>query len=504
MRKVNPEDLRASILQAAIQGKLVPQDPNDEPASVLLEKIREEKKKLVAEGKVKKSKHESFIFRRDNHYYENLDGKEVCIDEEIPFKIPNTWSWMRISNLGQIERGSGIKRNETSSNGLPCIRYGEIYTTYDICAIDIKTKTSEQIFNRSHKASFGDLLITLTGETKEDIGKTIAYLGQNELAVSGDLAILKNHQLDPLFLSYFMASPYAIGTKSSLSTGDQIIHLSVGKLESILIPIPPKSEQLRIVRAIQSVNLKISEFNDTYMSLLSIDSEITNKLQYSILKLAIQGKLVPQDPNDKPVQIQCKNPIIRRDNSYYENVDGLELCLDEQLPFGIPDSWVWCRMCDIVDYGENESVPSYSIPDNSIIIELENIEKNTGRIIGFSKKSSNDNSSRHVFKKGCVLYSKLRPYLNKVVIPDIDGYCSTEIMVLYPKQEVSLEYLQLFLMSPYFIDYAMSKSYGTKMPRLGTKDARKAMVPIPPTEEQQRIVHKVKNLIGSVLKLDVI
>ena len=178
--------------------------------------------------------------------------------------------------------------------------------------------------------------------------------------------------------------------------------------------------------------------------------------------------------------------------------------MDEQLPFGIPDSWVWCRMCDIVDYGENESVSSYSIPDNSIIIELENIEKNTGRIIGFSKKSSNDNSSRHVFKKGCVLYSKLRPYLNKVVIPDMGGYCSTEIMVLYPKQEVSLEYLQLFLMSPYFIDYAMSKSYGTKMPRLGTKDARKAMVPIPPTEEQQRIVHKVKNLIGSILKLDVI
>jgi len=157
---------------------------------------------------------------------------------------------------------------------------------------------------------------------------------------------------------------------------------------------------------------------------------------------------------------------------------------------------------NVVSYGENESVPSSLISDTARIIELENIEKNTGKIIGFSKKTSNDNSNRHIFRKGCVLYSKLRPYLNKVVIPEFDGYCSTEIMVLYPKIDISLEYLQLYLMSPLFINYAMSKVYGTKMPRLGTKDARNVMVPIPPMEEQKRIVSKVNNLINSVYGLD--
>ena len=496
MHKVNPDDLRASILQAAIQGKLVPQDPNDEPASVLLERIREEKKRLVKEGKLKKDKHVSFIFRRDNHYYENIDGKEVCIDEEIPFKIPNTWSWMRISNLGQIERGSGIKRNETSSNGLPCIRYGEIYTTYDICAIDIKTKTSEQIFNRSHKASFGDLLITLTGETKEDIGKTIAYLGQNELAVGGDLAILKNHQLDPLFLSYFMASPYAIGTKSSLSTGDQIIHLGVGKLESILIPIPPKAEQLRIVRAIQSVNLKISELNDTYMSLLSIDSEITNKLQYSILKLAIQGKLVPQDPNDKPVQIQCKNPIIRRDNSYYEIVDNKEVCIDGEVIFDVPSGWMICRQGDVLEFINGKSYDvNEVVPDGKYkLVRVGNLFTSDQWI-----HTNTEHEEKQYCENGDLLFGwsmSIGPYI-------WDGGKSVYVQHIWKiihQPYFDTKYLYYLLLAE--VNELKSIKHGSSMQHITLKMMKHRICCIPPMNEQKRIVEKIELLQSSLGHLD--
>ena len=397
---------------------------------------------------------------------------------------------MRISNLGQIERGSGIKRNETSSNGLPCIRYGEIYTTYDICAIDIKTKTSEQIFNRSHKASFGDLLITLTGETKEDIGKTIAYLGQNELAVGGDLAILKNHQLDPLFLSYFMASPYAIGTKSSLSTGDQIIHLGVGKLESILIPIPPKAEQLRIVRAIQSVNLKISELNDTYMSLLSIDSEITNKLQYSILKLAIQGKLVPQDPNDKPVQIQCKNPIIRRDNSYYRTAKGEEICIDEQLPFEIPSNWTWIGLFDICDVQYGYPFDSTKFNDNKKGVPLVRIRD---LLPNKTKTFTTEIVSDEYFVNDEDMLIGMDGNFNLVYWSGGQAYLNQRVCKIKCKYEsVNKQFIGLYLQ--YALKNLDNKSY-TTVQHLSDKQLRSIIVPIPPYNEQNNIVEKYTKCI---------
>ena len=119
-----PDFLRKSILQQAVQGKLIPQDPADEPAEVLLERIRAEKQRLVREGKIKKTKHESIIFRRDNSHYELVDGVERCIDEELPFDIPESWVWTRASFLGTMIRGKGIKRTETTNSGMPCIRYG--------------------------------------------------------------------------------------------------------------------------------------------------------------------------------------------------------------------------------------------------------------------------------------------------------------------------------------------------------------------------------------------
>ena len=134
-----PEKLKKSILQMAVQGKLVPQDENDEPAEVLLERIRAEKEALIKAGKIKREKHESVIFRRDNSHYEKRGSDEIRIDSELPFTIPSTWAWCRISTIGNIVRGSGIKRTETTESGLPCVRYGEIYTSYNISFEETKS-----------------------------------------------------------------------------------------------------------------------------------------------------------------------------------------------------------------------------------------------------------------------------------------------------------------------------------------------------------------------------
>ena len=253
LNKSFPEMLKKSILQEAVQGKLVPQNPDDEPASVLLEHIRAEKQELIRQGKIKKSKHESIIVTRDKIPYESIDGKERCIADEVPFEIPESWEWARIFSIGAIIRGSGIKRTETINKGKPCIRYGELYTTYNIQFSNTVSFVSDNLFEKCKKITTGDLLFTLTGENKPDIAKTITYIGEKEVAIGGDLAYWTCHGMNSLYLTYFMCSPYAVNCKIKLATGDIIVHISGEKIGSILMPVPPLPEQKRIVEKIEEL-----------------------------------------------------------------------------------------------------------------------------------------------------------------------------------------------------------------------------------------------------------
>ena len=251
MNKDFPEALKKSILQEAFQGKLVPQDPSDEPAEALLDRIRAEKQLLIKEGKIKKDKHESVIFRRDNSHYEKRGFEEVCIDEEVPFEIPENWSWCRASSLGTMVRGRGIKRTETVAQGCPCIRYGEIYTTYETSFDAAVSFVPESLDKDCLHFSSGDVVFTLTGENKVDIAKTVAFLGDGQIAAGGDLAFWTHHGMNPLYLVYYMASPYCIELKRRTATGDIIVHISTSKVGDFLVPIPPLNEQDRIVSAIE-------------------------------------------------------------------------------------------------------------------------------------------------------------------------------------------------------------------------------------------------------------
>ena len=253
MNKDFPEALKKSILQEAVQGKLVPQDPSDEPAEALLERIRAEKQRLIKEGKIKKDKHESVIFRRDNSHYEKRGSEEVCIDEEIPFEIPENWAWCRASSLGTMIRGRGIKRTETVAQGCPCIRYGEIYTTYETSFDSAVSFVPDTLDKDCLHFSSGDVVFTLTGENKVDIAKTVAFLGEGQIAAGGDLAFWTHHGMNPLYLVYYMASPYCIELKRRTATGDIIVHISTSKVGDFLVPIPPIKEQNRIVSAIEQL-----------------------------------------------------------------------------------------------------------------------------------------------------------------------------------------------------------------------------------------------------------
>ena len=233
------EKLKKSILQYAIEGKLVKQDPNDEPASVLLERIKTEKERIIKEGKIKRDKNESYIYQAvDKNYYENL---------------PSNWEYVPLAKLGTLTRGSGIKRNETIDSGYPCIRYGELYTTYKISFIKTKSFVGIDVFNASHKIKNNDVVMTLTGENKQDISIALAYLGDDEIAMGGDMTCFSNHKLNPLYLVFVMNSPYGISIKRKLATGDIIVHMSNDRLSTIRIPVPPIKEQDRIVSCVEAI-----------------------------------------------------------------------------------------------------------------------------------------------------------------------------------------------------------------------------------------------------------
>ena len=227
----------------------------------------------------------------------------------------------------------------------------------------------------------------------------------------------------------------------------------------------------------------------------------TKKLRQKILDLAIHGKLVPQDPNDEPAsvllerikaekELLIKEGKIKRskktaktsDTPHYENV-----------PFEISDSWVWTTLGEISNYGDSNNVSVTDIADNEWILELEDLEKDTASIIQIlSKKERSIKGVRHKFKEGDVLYSKLRTYLNKVLVAPQIGYCTTEIIPFNSYCGISTHYLCHVLRSAYFLDYTQQCGYGVKMPRLSTNDACKGMIPLPPLAEQHRIVAEIE------------
>ena len=318
------------------------------------------------------------------------------------------------------------------------------------------------------------------------------------------------------FLYYVLSSSFANKQFAGKVSGAVVKNLNSDKVADSLFPLPPLAEQERIVAEIEKFEPLIAEYDKLEQQATKLDSEIYDKLKKSILQYAIQGKLVPQDSNDEPASVLLERIRAEKkaqlgkkyvesyiykgdDNCYYEKV-GLETKnITDEIPFDIPDSWMWCRLGQIIDFSKNISTSASEIPDSAWVLDLEDIEKDSGRIL--TKKRMIDiksKSDKHKFFKGNVLYSKLRPYLNKVVVANENGYCTSEILV-FDVTPIYNIYAQLFLMSPYFVDYAMAGAYGVKMPRIGSERGNNALMPLPPLAEQKRIVEQI-NIIFSKLK----
>lgn len=237
----------------------------------------------------------------------------------------------------------------------------------------------------------------------------------------------------------------------------------------------------------------------------------TKKLRQKILDLAIHGKLVPQDPNDEPASVLLeriraekeqliKEGKIKKSRKTSSSSDTPHY---EQVPFEVPQGWVWTTLGEISTYGECNTITIDEIGKDAWILELEDLEKDTAAILQtLTKKERSIKGVRHKFCKGEVLYSKLRTYLNKVLVAPNDGYCTTEIMPFNSFCSISTDYLCHVLRSSYFLGYTLQCGYGVKMPRLSTNDARKGMIPLPPLAEQLRIVNEIERLFAAINTLE--
>ena len=292
-----------------------------------------------------------------------------------------------------------------------------------------------------------------------------------------------------------------------------------------LIPVSPLKEQKQITERIQEANEQIEHLNESTIQI----GRLINKAKSKILDLAIRGQLVPQNPTDEPASVLLdriraeKEELIKQgkikrdkkesvifkgeDNSYYLSTGGQVESIEEWNLDLIPESWTLCSLGAVCDYGNCNNVEIGAINDTDWILDLEDIEKDSGRVLKkVMKKDRNANSTKHKFHKGQVLYSKLRPYLNKVVLADDDGYCTSEILPLKFHNIIVPEYARYYMMSPTFLAYADRCSYGVKMPRLGTPDGKKAVFVVPPVDEQKRIAEAIEsafeqlNSIGATLE----
>ena len=508
--------LREKVLDLAIRGKLVPQDPNDEPASVLLERIRAQKQQLVKDGKLKPKdiKDDTVIFVGDDnlHYEKFADGTVKCIEDEIPFKLPKGWMWCRLSMVGTTNIGLTYKPADVFDEGTIVLRSSNIRNG----KIDLSDLVRVRADIRDNQyIEENNILMCARNGSRSLVGKCAVMNDIGEKVSFGAFMAVFRSTCYRYVYHYFNTLLF----RSAFDNDDskQINQVTQAILRDTMIPLPPFAEQERIASTLDEV-FALVELVDTETENVEV---LIKNTKANILDLAIRGKLVPQDSNDEPASVLLeriraeKEELIRQgkikrdkkesvifkgeDNSYYvrageqiEDISAWELD-------GLPKNWGLCTLGEVCDYGSCTNVETDQISDDEWILDLEDIEKDTGKVLcKIRKHERNSVSTKHKFSEGQVLYSKLRPYLNKVVLADADGYCTSEILPLDFSDIIIPAYARYYLMSPTFLKYADRCSYGVKMPRLSTTDGKKAVLTVPPVNEQIRIVEAIENTFAQL------
>lgn len=475
---MNAQQLRNSILQEAIEGRLVPQDPNDEPASALLERIREEKRRLVKEGKLKKK-----------------DLVETPISEdEKPFEIPEGWEWVRLKYVVSL-LGDGI-------HGTP--EYDVLGNYYFINGNNLSnnkivikgdTKKVNEIEYQKYKKNLSDktILVSINGT----IGNVGHYNGEPViLGKSACFFNLIDIGLKP-YITMLMYTDFFLKYAKENATGSTIKNVSLAVMNDFILPLPPLAEQHRIVAKIEELMPKVEEYGKAQEALDRLNAELPEKLKKSILQEAIEGRLVPQDPNDEPASVLLDK--IRKEKAQLvkegklKKKDLVETPISEdEIPFEIPESWEWCRLGSVIDLlsGRDLTPQDYNSKEEGIpyITGASNFEKGSLLINRWTPKPIT------ISKLGDLLIT-CKGTIGTMAFNDFgDIHIARQVMAISP-YIIDIKYIKYFLMR---IVYELDKKAKSIIPGISREDLLTALFPLPPLAEQHRIVERIEKLMGGI------
>ena len=513
--------LRQKILDLAIRGKLVPQDPNDEPASMLLGRIRQQKQQMVKEGKLKPKdiKNDSVIFvGEDNLHYEKFaDGSVKCIEDEVPFDLPDGWAWARLTSIClKITDGTHHSPDSFPTGEYKYVTAKNIKLN-GIVLDDITYVTAEvhrEIFARCNP-EIGDILYIKDGATS---GIATVNTLHEEFSLLSSVALLKPaHEINNWYMCYAMQSPYFYSTTRGDMKGVGITRITLNMLASRLIPVPPQNEQQRIsVKSRGQIDL-ISSIESDKGNIVRMVFQAKAK----ILDLAIRGQLVPQDPDDEPASVLLeriraekeelikqgkikrdkKESVIFRgeDNSYYEKMGGKVVNIDDEIPFELPESWAWCR-----GYSCFEGLGSTKLQGDFFdYIDIDAIDNRLHCIKDAKHLPVSDAPSRasRAVKDGSVLFSLVRPYLENIAfVEEKHSNCiaSTGFYVCNSNGVLLPEFMFFLMISGYVVNGLNQYMKGDNSPSISKDNIENWLYPVPPIGEQQTICAKLKTVFTLV------
>ena len=521
------QQLKNSILQMAVQGKLVPQDPNDEPASVLLERIRAEKEKLIKEKKIKKEKNPSVIFKgADNTPYEKIGDEVRSLADEVPFDIPDSWEWVRLIDVCEyIQRGKSPKYSPIKKYPVVAQKCNQ-WSGFSIEKAQFIEPNSLSSYGPERLLQDNDLMWNSTG--LGTLGRMAIYktaANPYELAVADShvtvIRPLKQFVL-PEYLYYYFANPSVQSVIEDQADGTtKQKELATATIKAYLTPIPPLDEQRRILTKLSEVLPVVKSYGAVYDETVAMQEAFPERLKKSILQEAVQGKLVPQDPSDEPSEAllerirtekqrlisegkikkdKHESIIFRRDNSHYEKRGSEEFCIDDEIPFEIPENWAWARLSSAsISIADGDHQPPPQVQDGIPFLVISNVSdgrvdfSNTRYV---SKEYFASLADIRIPKRGDLLFTVTGSYGIVIPVQTERKFCFQRHIALIKLSCLSPEFMQLWLSSPLVYEQCRRSATGTAQKTVGLASLKGLLIPIPPLKEQERIAQKLNTLLA--------
>ncbi|CNG35678.1 restriction endonuclease subunit S [Streptococcus agalactiae] len=428
----------------------------------------------------------------------------------MPYDIPASWEWVRLRNISSLSFFPNI-----SGDKIP--NYSWVLDMEDIeketGRLVRKNYKTEKSSYKSNKVYFSKDTV-LYAKLRPNLKKVIIS-DEDGFATTELIPIKIFGGISAEYMRYCMISPSYYFNIIKSVYGVKMPRVNATFLNSTLLPLPPLSEQKRIVEQIERALEKVDAYSESYNKFQELDKSFPDKLKKSILQYAMQGKLVPQDPNDEPVEVLLEKIQAEKQKLYEEGKlkkkDLAEIVVTKgddnspykEVPYNIPKSWEWVRLGNISSLNFFSSISGDKIPNDSWVLDMEDIEKETGRLVrkNYKTEKSSYKSNKISFSKDTILYAKLRPNLKKVIISDENGFATTELLPIKVFGNISLDYIRYCMISPFYYFNIIQSVYGVKMPRVSSGFLNSTLLPLPPLTEQQRIVSKISQVFSVIESL---